>query len=107
MHIKQSDILVLSSRFEGLPNILQEAQFLKKYIISTDCPTGPKEILMNGKCGDLFKIKDYKKLARLINNYPKNKKEIFKKIKIGYKNFYRYDYNHNCKKYLHFVSRNF
>ena len=34
-----------------------EAQFFKKYIISTDCPTGPKEILLNGKAGDLFKYR--------------------------------------------------
>jgi glycosyltransferase involved in cell wall biosynthesis len=47
--IDQSDIFVLSSRFEGLPNVLLEAASLKKFIISTNCPTGPKEILLNGK----------------------------------------------------------
>ena len=40
-YIKQADILILSSIFEGSPNILIEALFLKKYIISTNCPTGP------------------------------------------------------------------
>ena len=58
--IRSSDLFVLTSRYEGLPNVLLEALTLKKFIISTDCPTGPKEILLNGKAGNLFKIGDYK-----------------------------------------------
>ncbi len=106
-YIKESKILILTSKFEGLPNILIEAQFLKKYIISTDCPTGPKEILLNGLAGDLIKIGDYKKLAILINNYYNNKKNIQKKINIGLKYFNRFDYKKNCEQYLHFVLNNF
>ena len=105
-YILRSNILILTSKFEGLPNILLEGQYLKKYIISTDCPTGPKEILLNGKAGDLIKIGDYKKLAFLINNSHKRKKIIANKIKMGVKNFYRFDYSLNCKKYLEFVNKN-
>ena len=43
------DVFVLSSIFEGHPNVLVEALSLEKYVISSDCPTGPKEILGNGK----------------------------------------------------------
>ncbi len=106
-YLKKSDIVLLSSKYEGLPNVLLEAQFLKKYIISTDCPTGPREILLNGKAGDLVNIGDYKKIAYLINTYKKRKKSINYKIKIGYNNFYRFDYDLNCKKYLDFVNKNF
>ncbi len=106
-YIKKADILILTSKFEGLPNILIEGQFLKKYIISTDCPTGPKEILMNGKAGDLFKVGDFKKLAKLINDYPYKLKSISKKIKYGSKNFFRFDYKINCKKYYDLINRNF
>tara|TARA_B110001452_G_scaffold241362_1_gene223495 strand:- start:2077 stop:3174 length:1098 start_codon:yes stop_codon:yes gene_type:complete len=106
-YIKKAKILILTSKFEGLPNILIEAQFFKKYIISTDCPTGPKEILLNGLAGDLIKIGDYKKLAFLINNYYKNKKDILKKINTGSKYFNRFDYQKNCKEYLNFVLNNF
>jgi len=105
--IKNSQIVILTSKFEGLPNILLEAQYLKKYIISTDCPTGPKEILLNGLAGDLIKIGDSKKLAYLINNYKKNRKNISKKINIGLKNFNRFDYKINCEQYLNFVLNNF
>ena len=47
--IQQTEILILSSKYEGLPNILLEAQALKRFIISSNCPTGPREILLNGK----------------------------------------------------------
>ena len=105
--LKRSNIVLLSSKYEGLPNILLEAQYLKKYIISTDCPTGPREILLDGKAGDLVKIGDYKKIAYLIKNYNRYKKNINNKIKIGFDNFDRFDYDLNCKKYLDFVNKNF
>ena len=44
-YIKQSDILILSSLHEGLPNVLIEAAVLKTFVISSNCETGPKEIL--------------------------------------------------------------
>ena len=102
--MKNSDIFVLSSKFEGLPNVLLEAQFLKKYIISTDCPTGPKEILLNSKAGDLFAIGDYKKLSQFILNYNSRSKKIKKKINLGFKKFYRFDINNNCSKYLDVIN---
>ena len=37
---------------------------LKKFIISSNCHTGPKEILLNGKGGLLFKVGDYEELAK-------------------------------------------
>ena len=40
--IKQADLFILSSKYEGLPNVLLEALVLKKFIISSDCPTGRK-----------------------------------------------------------------
>ena len=71
---KQADLFILSSKYEGLPNVLLEALVLKKFIISSDCPTGPREILMNGKGGLLFKTNDHRDLSK---NYYfiKNKKK--------------------------------
>ena len=46
---------MFTSIYEGLPNILLEGISFKKLIISSDCATGPKEILDNGKGGILFK----------------------------------------------------
>ena len=98
--LKKADLFVLTSKFEGLPNVLLEAQVLKKFVISSNCPTGPSEILKNGKYGDLFKVGDYKNLARLIINYKIMSKKYKPKIKMAYNNLERFDYKRNCDKYF-------
>jgi len=55
---------------------LLEATALKKFIISSNCPTSSKEILLNGKGGLLFKIRDYKELGEKIIYYLNNKKNV-------------------------------
>ena len=102
--IKSSDVFILSSIYEGLPNVLLESQVLKKFIISSDCPTGPREILLNGKAGFLFNVGNYLELSNLILHYSKNKKSLSKKISIGYKNLNRFDYDQNLKKYLNIIN---
>jgi glycosyltransferase involved in cell wall biosynthesis len=103
--MKESDLFILTSKYEGLPNVLLEALTLKKFIISSDCETGPKEILSNGKGGLLFKVGDYKTLARKIVFFIQNKKKLTKKTKFGYKNLKRFDYYKNLHKYFVTVNR--
>lgn len=103
--LKKADLFVLSSKFEGLPNVLLEAIALKKPVISSDCPSGPREILMNGKGGLLFKVDDYKNLSKKIIYYLNNKKIIKKKTNFAYKNLKRFDYKKNLKKYFFEVSK--
>ena len=98
-YLIMSDLFILTSKFEGLPNVLLEAAVLKKFIISTNCPTGPREILQNGKGGFLFKIGDYKNLSQKILNYHQNKKKLKVKINHNYKNLVRFDINKNLQKY--------
>jgi len=102
--INKSDLFVLSSKYEGLPNVLLEAAVLKKFIISSNSPTGPREILLNGKGGFLFKIGDFKDLADKIIKYKKNKRKMKKKIKINYKNLNRFDYKLNIEKYFNLIN---
>ena len=90
---------MFSSIFEGLPNVLLEAQCLKKFIISTDCPTGPREILLGGKVGEIVPMLNYKRMSKKIISYKKTNKIVKKKILLGYKNLSRFDYNHNMDKY--------
>ena len=97
--ISKFDLFVLTSKYEGLPNVLLESLALKTPIISTDCPTGPKEILKNGKLGTLFRVNDYIALSKLILKYYKNKNFFLKKADMGIKNLEKYDYNKNCMKY--------
>jgi glycosyltransferase involved in cell wall biosynthesis len=101
-YIKKFDVFVLSSTFEGHPNVLVEALFLKKYIISSNCPTGPKEILKNGKFGKLFPTKDYIKLSKLL---IKSKNNYKNKININNKNFKMYNLQKNCEEYLCLIKK--
>ena len=103
-YIKQADLLILSSIFEGLPNVLLEAITLKKFIISSNCPTGPKEILDNEKGGFLYKVGEYKSLSKKILQYIKYKKSLEKKIKYANKRLYRFDYEKNLNRYLKVVN---
>ena len=64
--IKNSKLLVHSSRYEGLPTVLIEALILNKIVISSNCPTGPREILDNGKYGSLVEVGDCNSMAQEI-----------------------------------------
>jgi len=61
-----AQLCVLSSDFEGLPNVLMEAQALGIPVVSTDCPTGPAEIVADGETGLLVPCRDPKALAKAI-----------------------------------------
>ena len=49
--------------YEGLPGVLIQAMHCDVALISTDCPTGPREILENGRWGQLVPVADVKALA--------------------------------------------
>jgi glycosyltransferase involved in cell wall biosynthesis len=61
--VAQSDLFVLPSRREGLPNALLEAMFTGTCVVAADCPTGPAEIIEHGQTGFLVPVADPQTLA--------------------------------------------
>src|SRR5690606_25705166 len=64
--VKQAKLFVFSSKYEGLPTVLIEAQCLHIPIVATQTPTGVAEILLYGKAGSLIPIGDATAMADAI-----------------------------------------
>jgi glycosyltransferase involved in cell wall biosynthesis len=64
--MRYCDLFVFSSTYEGMPNALVQALFLGCRVVSTDCPSGPREILDNGRYGTLVGIGDWRSMAEAI-----------------------------------------
>lgn len=100
--IANSEIFVLSSRYEGMPNALIEAMAAGTACISTDCKFGPSELINDGKNGLLIPVDDVRTLSEKIlfliknetvrRNIEKNAIEIRKKLDANtiYKKYYDY-----------------
>lgn len=95
--IKNAELFVMSSNSEGLPLVLVESLILGTKIVSTDCPTGPREVLIDELKDFLSPINDVDKLAenikKALESYPKIKDKFIEKFKAEY----------SVKKYLELI----
>lgn len=75
--MRACDLFVLSSRYEGLPNVLIEAIACRAAVVATDCPSGPNDILNGGALAPLVPVGDHNAMAaaiaQVLDNPPDRK----------------------------------
>jgi len=82
--IGRSNVFVLSSRWEGFGNILVDALAAQTTIVTTDCKSGPAEIIEGGKYGYLLKREDAEEMSQIIElaiENPMNKELLLNRAR--------------------------
>lgn len=100
-YMAKAAVFALSSRYEGFGNVLVEAMATGTPVVSTDCESGPAEILENGKYGQLVPVGDYKALADAIIttlNHSIN-------VKILQERAQEFTNEKVAEQYLHFINQ--
>ena len=84
-YIKNAKLSILTSEYEGLPTVIIESLILGTPVVSTDCPTGPREILVDELSSYLAKVNDIDdishKISLALDNYPKISDKYIAKFK--------------------------
>lgn len=96
-----ADLFVLSSYYEGLPNVLIEALGVGTPAIATDCPSGPREILLDGDGGDLVPVGDVDAMANAIKLYLDNPTYARNRLDTARGELDRFTPKRAAQKYLH------
>ncbi len=77
-YMKKAKALILSSLWEEVGFVIVEAAFSNLFVISSDCPNGPREFLENGEAGYLFKSNMQNELKNKIKSFTKEEKNLKK-----------------------------
>lgn len=97
--VVRSDLFVLSSNFEGLPNALIEAIATGVPVVSTDCLSGPSEILEGGRGGGLVPVDDENALVEAIIYNLINRDWAFKKLEHAKEKLSAFEYTKIMRSY--------
>ena len=99
MFYKRANLFILSSIYEGFGNVLVEALQHKCPVITSNCKSGPMEIIENGKYGYFFNVGDYFGLSKKILKFLQNPNELKKKTIQSTKTLNRFTLKVNSNKF--------
>lgn len=80
-YLARCAVFALSSRWEGLPSVLIEAMACGAPVVSTDCPSGPREILEEGRWGRLVPLGEVRSLAEAITSVLETPRDRLPKVR--------------------------
>ncbi|MBD5389044.1 glycosyltransferase, partial [bacterium] len=104
--ISGAKALILSSTItigEGLGVVLIEAQALGTLAISSNVPSGPAEVLMNGDAGILFESRNVNQLADIMQDVIENPKKYKSRIQTATKNLDRFSARERVKQMIDLI----
>ena len=100
-----SKLFILNSVYEGFGNVLIDAINYNLPIITTNCKSGPNEIIDYGQGGFLVPVKNPELLSKKILFCLENYKVSQRKSQHAKKNIKRFDCEMNCEKYFKLISK--
>ena len=98
-YYNQASVFVMTSRYEGFPMVLLEAQQHSIPLIAYDCFTGPSEIICNNKNGYLIKNGDRKDFANKLFILMNNQNKLTEFSKNSYDYIRKYDISNIIKEW--------
>ncbi|AST93384.1 glycosyl transferase [Sutcliffiella cohnii] len=100
IYFKHADLFVLSSKHEGFSHVIAEALATGVPVVSTNCKSGPSEVLYNGLYGQLCEVGDADEMAeKMLLILSKPKEEVEEIINKGYERASHFDAKKIVKQY--------
>lgn len=104
--LKKAKIFVLSSFYEGFPNVLCEAMYAGNVCVSSDCVSGPRELINSGDNGFLFEIGNDMELAEILIRVCNNSDELLQtKGKLAFESVQRLELSKIIKRWNSFFEQ--
>lgn len=99
-YMSRAEVFVLSSNYEGLPNVLIEAIAVATPAVSSDCPGGADEILVDGNGGKLVSVGNADAMASAIADLLDNPSHARNELAIAYDHIDRFTPDHASEAYI-------
>lgn len=103
--LRYGDLFLQTSLYEGCPNALIEAVAAGLPSIATNCLSGPSEVLVNGRGGDLISIGNVDELALCIDKYFESPDILKKKEKYAQKHLERFENERVMEQYINLLNQ--